>query len=165
MKIMDNKGRLFGLVSIIDVLVVLVVVVMALALYVKNNTLEVSKTGQDSSVPITFTVEVENLPLNVAEAIRVEDKVYDKDHASGGAIGKITAVEQLPAGRTEKLDNGTYVRMTNENACNLLVTVEGRGSVTNGRYAINKVYEMGVNASRNFRTNYAAFTGSVIEIG
>lgn len=165
MKILDNKGRLFGKISIIDVLVVLVVVVMAFALYMKNNSLDASKTGESSNVPITFVVEAEHVPLNVAEAIRVDDIVYDKDRASGGAVGKITNIEVQPAARTERLDNGTYASVTSENACNLLVTIEGTGSVTNGYYAINKIYEIGINAARNFYTNYAVFTASVVSIG
>lgn len=163
-KIMDRNGRLFGKVSIIDVLVVLVVVVMAIALYMKNNTLEASKTGESSNTSITFTVEAENIPLNVVQAIQVGDKVYDKDRSSGGTIGEIIAVEEIEAGKVEKLDNGTYVRLTNENARNLRITIQGSGSVTNGRYAINKIYEIGVNAARNFYTSHAVFTASVIDI-
>ena len=163
-KIIDRSGRLFGKVSIIDVLVVLVVVVMAFALHVKNNALDASKTGESSNTPITFVVEAENIPFNVIAAIQVGDKVYDKDRSSGGAIGTITAIEAVEAGKTERLDNGTYARLTNENAQNLLITIEGTGSVTEGRYAINKIYEIGVNAARNFYTNYAAFTASVTSI-
>ena len=39
MKLMDKNGRLFGKISVIDVVVVLVVLVMAAALYVKNNSI------------------------------------------------------------------------------------------------------------------------------
>lgn len=163
-KILDRNGRLFGKVSIIDVLVVLVVLVMAVAMYVKNNTLQASKTGEDSKIPITFVVEAENIPLNVVDAVRVGDKVFDKDRTSGGAIGTITDIEIMEAGRTAALDNGTYVRMKNESARNLIITVEGAGTIEDGRYAINQIYEIGVNAARNFCTNYTIFTGSVIEI-
>lgn len=46
-KIIDKNGRLFGLVSIIDVVVLLVVAVMALALYVRGNrTVTGSKIGR-----------------------------------------------------------------------------------------------------------------------
>ena len=164
MRIMDNQGRLFGKISVIDVLVVLVVLVMAFALYVKNNTLEASKTGETSKTTITFVVEAENQPLNMLEAIQVGDKVYDKDRSSGGAIGTITSIEQLEAGWIERMSNGSYARVTNENTCNLRITIEGSGSVIDGRYAINKIYELGLNAARNFYTSYAAFTASVIDI-
>ena len=164
MKIIDNQGRFFGKISIIDVFVVLVVIVMAFALYVKNNTLEASKTGESSKTAITFVVEAENQPLYVVDAIQVGDKVYDKDRSSGGAIGTITAVEELESGWNERLNNGTYSRITNENTRNLRITIEGSGSVTDGRYAINKIYELGVNAARNFYTSYTVFTASVIDI-
>lgn len=163
-KIIDRNGRLFGKVSFIDVLVVLVVAVMAIALYVKNNTLEASMTGETSSTPIVFTVEAENVHLNVIEAIQVGDKVYDKDRSSGGTIGVITAIEEMEAGKVERLTDGTYARLTNEHARNLIITIEGSGSVNNGRYAINKIYEIGVNAARNFYTSHAVFTASVIDI-
>jgi hypothetical protein len=39
MKIIDKNGRLFGLISIIDVIVIAVVAVMGVALYLKTNTM------------------------------------------------------------------------------------------------------------------------------
>ena len=71
MKIMDKNGRLFGKISVIDVLVILVVAVMAFALYVKNNTLSVTSTSAPGTT-ITVTVLAENLDLHVADAISVE---------------------------------------------------------------------------------------------
>lgn len=162
-KLIDRNGRLFGKVSVIDLVVVLIVVVMAFALNVKNNDLDASKTS-GSSTPITFTIRVENLPLYTVDAIQVGDTLYDKDRSSGGAIGRITAIETLPASKVVDLKNGTYAELTNEDALNLLITVEGSGMVTNGRYSINRVYEIGVNASRNFYTKYALFVGDVTEI-
>lgn len=162
-KIIDRNGRLFGKVSIIDLIVVLIVIVMAFALHMKNNELDASKTT-GSNTPITFTCLAENLPLNVVDAIQVGDKVYDKDRSSGGAVGTITKIEQLPASKVADLKNGTYAALTNENARNLLITIEGTGMVSNGRYSINRIYEVGVNASRNFYTSYALFMASVTEI-
>lgn len=162
-KIIDRNGRLFGKISIIDVVVVLIVALMAFALHVKSNDLDASKTT-GASTPITFTAVAENLPLNVVEAIQVGDSVYDKDRASGGAIGTITAVEIADGSKTEKLSNGTYACLPNADARNVTITVECSGMVTNGRYAINRIYELGVNAARNFYTSHALFTASVTSI-
>lgn len=163
-KIIDRNGRLFGRVSVIDLLVVLIVAVMAFALHVKNNELDASKTT-GSNTPITFTCLAENLTPQVAQAIRVGDKVYDKDRSSGGAIGTITDIQVLPAAKTEQLKNGTFAQLTNEDGCNLLITVKGSGMVSNGRYSLNRIYELGVNASRSFYTPYALFIASVTAIG
>ena len=163
MKIIDNNGRLFGKISVIDVLVILVVAVMAFALHTKNNSLSVTSTSTPGTT-ITLTVLAENLDLQVADAVAVGDKMYDKDHSTGGAIGTITAVERLDATKTEKLGDGTYAQLTNADGCNLLITLECSGSVNEGRYSINRVYELGVNANRSFYTPYSAFEAMVTEI-
>lgn len=163
MKIMDRNGRLFGKISIIDVAVVLVVAIMAFAFHTKNHSIATTATA-NSGTTITFTALAENLDLQVADAVVVGDKLYDTDHSTGGAIGTITAIERQEGAKTEKLSNGTYARLTNADGCNLLITVECTGSVINGRYSINRVYELGVNANRNFYTPYAAFTAVVAEI-
>lgn len=164
-KIMDRNGRLFGKISVIDVLVVLVVVVMAAAIYVKNNALQPGLTeGMAEEVPITIVVEAENIPLYIVDAVRVGDQVFDRDRHTEKAIGTITSIEVLEAGKTAALDNGTYARMKNESARNLIITVEGSGTNEEGRCRINQDYEIGINAARNFCTNYTIFTGSVIEI-
>ena len=163
MKIIDRNGRLFGKISVIDVLVILVVAVMAFALHVKNNSLSVTSTNAPGTT-ITVTVLAENLDLQVADAVAVGDKMYDKDHSTGGAIGKITSIERLDATKTEKLGNGTYAQLSNADGCNLLITLECSGSVNEGRYSINRVYELGVNANRSFYTPYAAFNAIVTEI-
>ena len=163
MKIIDRSGRLFGKVSIIDVLVVLVVAVMAFALHLKTNTLTTTASS-NAGTTITFTSLAENLSFHVADAVAVGDKVYDSDHSTGGPIGTSTAIERLEGAKTEKLSNGTYARLTNADGVNLVVTVECTGSVANGRYSINRVYELGVNGNRNFYTPYAAFTAVVTDI-
>ena len=163
-KLIDRNGRLFGKVSIIDIVVVLMVLVMALAFYVKNDKLDAGNINVVET-PITFTVAVENVAKNVGDALEVGDLVYDKDRSANGAIGKIVAIEKLPCEVTTQLFNGTYAMVTNEYAYNLRVTVEGKGSVEDGSYLINNIYGLGLNSSRNFYTPYTVFTGNVIEIG
>lgn len=163
-KIIDQNGRLFGKISVVDVLAVLVVIVLAFALNVKNNELEATRNN-GGDTPITITMKAENLPLYVVDAIQAGDKVYDKERPSGGPIGEITKVEEQPGSRVEKLSNGTFMLLPNEDSRNLLITVEGTGLVSEGRYAINRIYDIGVNASRTFYSNYAQFVAKVIEIG
>lgn len=163
MKLIDHNGRLFGKISVIDVAVLLVVALLAFALHTKNNSLTVTSTGS-AGTTITFTAVAENLDMQVADAIVVGDKLYDEDHATGGAIGTITSVEKLPAQETEKLTSGEYAVLTNPDGANVRITVECSGIVVEGRYSINRVYELGVNAKRNFYTPYAVFEAQLTEI-
>ena len=57
MKLIDNNGRLFGKISIIDVLVILVVAAMGAALYLKTNHNEITSTATSNDT-ITYQVLV-----------------------------------------------------------------------------------------------------------
>ncbi len=159
-KFIDSSGRLFGKISIIDVLVILAVVVALTAIYVKNNVLETTSTA-NTDVGLTMQLEVMIAPDYIIDAIQIGDELYDKDHATGGPIGTIVDKEILPASAFAELNDGTLSMITSDKDKNVLLTIEGKGSYKDGRYSFNRVYEMGANSSRNFETKYASFVGVV----
>ena len=164
MKLIDKNGRLFGLISVIDVIVILVVAVMAVALYLKTNT----KTHTSTSVQndtITYQVLARAVPEYVVDAVHEGDKIYDNDRASGGCLGEITAIEVGEGTELTKFADGTMGLAPAEGTVNLLLTIQGSGLVDEGRYMLNRVYDLGVNAGRNFATTYAYFPGIVYSIG
>ena len=58
MKILDRDGRLFGKISIIDVIVILVVAVLALAIYVKG---QMPQTGASvTTTPVVYQILADN---------------------------------------------------------------------------------------------------------
>lgn len=165
MKIIDHEGRLFGKISVIDLLVVAVVVVMAVALRFKGN-----QTITGTSVPeetITFQVEVYGVRHYVADAIQVKDQLYDQNYSSGGrSLGEITEIQvtREPGTLVTILDDGTAGPVEAEDTVNLLLTVKGSGLVNGKSRSINRVYDLGLNASRSFYTDLAQFTGTVSNI-
>ena len=162
MNFIDRNGRLFGKISVIDVLVIGVVLVMAAALFFKNNQAHtgLSVTEQD----ITFPVRARG----VDDYVLVGDSLYDQSYSSGGrALGQITdiQVERTPGTKlADRLTDGTAAMLEADNTVDLLITVKGRGLVTGRSYSINRVYDLGVNSSRNYWTKRADFTGTVCEI-
>ncbi len=166
MKIIDRNGRLFGKISVIDVLVIAVVLVMAAALYFKNNQAHTGAAVTEQA--ITFQVRARGIDSYVADAIRVGDGLYDQNYSSGGrALGKITniEVESTPGTKlADELTDGTTAMFEAEDTVDLLLTVEGRGLVTGRSYSLNRVYDLGINSSRNYCTRQADFTGTVCRI-
>ncbi len=166
MKIIDRNGRLFGKISIIDVLVIAVVIVMAAALYFKGR-----QTHTGASVterPIVFQIRAQGIDNYVADAILEEDYLYDQGYSSGGKpIGRITLVEveRTPGTKVaDELGDGTAALVEAEDTVDLLITVEGSGLVSGRSYSINRVYDLGINSSRNYATKRADFVGTVCEI-
>lgn len=166
MKIIDRNGRLFGKISVIDVLVIGVVLVMAAALYFKSN--QTHTGGTISEQVITFQVRAQGVDDFVADDILVGDSLYDKNYNSGSqGLGEITevVVERTPGTKlADELTDGTAAMLEAEHTVDLLITVKGRGLITGNRYTINRVYDLGVNSSRTYQTKRAEFDGMVCEI-
>ena len=163
MKVIDHNGRLFGKISVIDVLVVLVVIALAGALCVKNSR---PHTGTSvTTQPITFQVVVEGAQDYLKDNIHVGDKVYDLNYSSGNSpLGEITAIEEQPGSKMATFTDGTTGLAEVEDGVNLLLTIEGEGLINDKGYSLNRVYDLGVNAARTYYTKYAQFDITVTSI-
>ena len=163
MKIIDKNGRLFGKISIIDVAVLLVVAVMALGLYVKSTTKDIT-AATDNKV-ITYQISANAVPEYMADALVVGDQLFeDGNKATNGSLGTITDIQTTPGDRLAELSDGTLEMVPVEEAVNLLITVEGEGIADEDGYRLNRTYTLGVNSARNFATPYSQFTGTVTHI-
>lgn len=164
MKIIDKNGRLFGKISIIDVVVILVVIALAGALSFKRTQ---THTGTVvTNTPIVFQLRVSGERTYVTDAIREGDHLYDLDNRSNGPLGEIIEVEILPGPGLKQayLYDGTDEMVPAEDSVNVLLTVRGEGIISDNRYLLNRVYNLGVNTTRNYYTPYAQFVGSVTAI-
>lgn len=165
MKIIDHNGRLFGKISVIDLLVIAVVVAMAAALHFKSNQTHTGITVTEQ--PITFQVLVRGVRSYVADAIRVGDGLYDQSYSSGGsALGKITEIQVVrePGTSQVALNDGTVALVDTADSVDLLITVQGNGLVSGKSYSINRVYDLAVNSARGYYTRTSQFTGTVASI-
>ena len=161
-KITHKNGRLFGVISIIDVAVLLVVAVMALALYVRGNRSVTGTTLSDELISFQMVIEV--APDYLAESVQVGDFIYDKERVGAGALGEIKKVELLPPSKPEIYLSGDVLTTGGEDCYNVLITAQGKGIIADGRFTLNRVYEMGANAARMFYTKYSSFTGVVTNV-
>ena len=163
MKIIDKNGRLFGKVSVIDVVVVLIVAVLAVALHAKTNTKDITgNTVADTT--ITYEITAQGIPTYVADAVRENDEIHEVNQSTGGNLGKIVSIETAPGTRLTSLPDGSVETIPVEDCVDMTLTIEGTGILKDGHYMLNRIYELGVNASREFGTHYARFVGTVTEI-
>ena len=137
-KIIDKNGRLFGVISIIDVAVLLVVAVMALALYVRGNRSVTGTTLSDELISFQMVIEV--APDYLAESVQVGDFIYDKERVGAGALGEIKKVELLPPSKPEIYLSGDVLTTGGEDCYNVLITAQGKGIIADGRFTLNRVY-------------------------
>ena len=162
-KIIDKQGRLFGKISIIDVFVVLIVLILGAALYVKFGVLDITSQSTGST-PITYSVTTFGIREATVNDLAVGDLLFDADNNIGTSIGKITAIDIVPATEAVRLTDGTYVMGTVQDRFDVTLTLEASGMINNGKYYVNKVYEVNANSVRTFYTKYAEFTATVMGV-
>jgi archaellum component FlaF (FlaF/FlaG flagellin family) len=162
-KIIDEYGRVFGKVSVIDFLVVLIVLVFGAALYVKYNVLEVTSVAGKTDT-ITYAITIYGAREFTAKGIQIGDAIYDKSGSGGHSVGTITGKTVTDAKKIQALTNGTIVYGNYEGRYDITLTITASGAVTDGRYLVNKTYEVNTNSIRIFYTKYSTFEATITEI-
>ena len=163
MKILDRDGRLFGKISIIDVIVLVVVAVLAATLYLKHQMPQTS--GGVSTTAVVYQMRLENQPEYMLSAIQVGDQLYDLERSTNGALGTIQDIQVSEGTYMGALPDGTYGPIPAKGRYNLLLTLEGQALVgADGSISLNRIYNLGANSSRTFATQYATFIGTVMNI-
>ena len=118
-KIIDRNGRLFGFISVIDLLVIVVVAVMGFALYTKNTQMAITSTNTADQT-ITYQILASGIRTYVAEAVREGDQLFDPDRSSGGTLGTITDIQLMPGTKLAEFDDGTVAAATVEDGVDML---------------------------------------------
>ncbi|MDR3278349.1 MAG: DUF4330 domain-containing protein [Oscillospiraceae bacterium] len=159
-KIIDENGRLFGKISVLDLVVIAVIIALAAAAYTKFNVLETTATTT-KTVPTRYTVLVKNSRQTTADMLRAGDKFFTEN---GLAAGTVAAVDVAPATVVSPVLDGTYAVGTIEGRVDITLTLDAQCSVTNGRYYVERTVELNVNNEQKYRTKYADFSGTILSI-
>lgn len=163
MKIIDKQGRLFGKLSIIDLLVIAVVVILAVALYMKR-TQKVHVSPTTPTTGIVYEIKIPSVREEILDDFRVGDKIYDQDNDSGNAIGTIVEIRVEPYTNSTTFLDGTYHVYEVEGRKDVYLTLSTDGLISNGRYYVNRTYEVNVNSYRNIYTKYIQCECIITEI-
>ena len=160
-KLIDEKGRIFGKVSLLDIFVVLFALVMVLAIYLRffsNETTSI-RTGSDT---FTYTLRVNGVRMWTVDGFHVGDKLWDWENDI--YLGTITGIETTPATWEYDLINGSLTVANSEGRYDLYLSVEVDGLIRDGRHYASRTYEVGVNGSMAVYTKYCSVTGTVWSI-
>lgn len=159
--IIDNKGKLFGKINIVDLVVVLVVVVAALGVVLTKVKLDNSKImSNDSNMLIQSSAELDTLEIKLKvkevrditrDAIIVGDDVYLT--ANDRILGSVVRVESEPAMREVIGNNGTVYQAEVPERYDVTIVVETEGKkkeegfFTNTNIQLLYGREMGIKTS------------------
>lgn len=161
MRLVDEKGKLFGRINVIDFSIIVLVIVLGFGAYYKFHVLDKTSTV-GSMEPMSYTVEVKKIRNYVFQNVKEGDLLFDK--TSGKSIGKIVKVEGVSAKEALLCTDGTYRLGEVENRVDVTFTIEAKGIVNEDGYFVHKTYELVSGSERKFMTKYFECDGKVKDI-
>ena len=163
--IIDSKGKLFGKVSIIDILIVLVVVAAVAGVGYKMTKSSASPfTAKEDNVIVTFYSE--ESPDYAVKVAKVGDSVKDFDKGSvfGKVKEEIKIDKALSFSDFTEYENGQWVVGSKPGYCSYYMKVEGTAVANpDGSFSFsNENYYVG--RSLTMKVGGAVFTGRIYSI-
>lgn len=109
MKIIDDKGRLFGKVNLLDLFVIIFVVAIIAIIISKftSNPESYSKSSDDNVKDMHVLIKAQGVPEGFYDSLQVGDKLLAQNAYTGGEIYNIVSVS--PAEYTGVDDKGQVV--------------------------------------------------------
>ncbi len=156
MKLMDDKGRLFGKVHFFDILIALLVVVGILAIALRF----APKQEQEAKTfSAEYTIELQNLGDHFLDAFEVGDSLYEE----GELLGTVKAVETRPATMPYVGAEGKRIDAKYNHVHHITLTVETDQMSNDNGYYIGK-QEFLNGTGHNISNGFAQCRGIVREI-
>ncbi len=160
MKLFDQKGRLFGKINIVDLLVILMLIFAVVAVGVKFKQV---KTTNGGDITIEYTISVEKLRQISVDAIEKEYKNI-QDAENKKAVGEIVSVEKSFARELVQLDSGEYKFTEYEDKYDLVITLRTKGSETNEGYHTSSGKTLTVGDTLGISNGHVQTFGEILSV-
>ena len=160
-KFIDEKGRIFGKISIIDIIVIILAIILVCAVFVRTSQNK-SASEKETINKITYVMKIGNIKPDTANAVLPGDKIYAQE--SGVCMGVIKETEVTESRKAAQTLDGTYVDGYVQGRNDLKMIIESDCRVVDGRYYSERTAEISVNAEKDVQTKYVQFTGRIMEI-
>ena len=146
----DEKGRLFGKVSILDMIIVMAVIGLALGFVYRRAAPGVQQILQTDSVfYVTFVLEgVRDFTTNAVDTGDVFFRQHDRQ-----PLGSVIRTDVKPATDILYKTDGTAVLAEVEGRYDLYLTLECRGSITDTGYYVNGSQQMAEGGRMRIQSN------------
>lgn len=161
MKKIDENGKLFGKISVLDLAFILCIILLAIFAFLKigvnKNHLFVEKTEYIATYKVTGAKK------SIIDSLSLNDKVYSADDNS--YVGTIEKIDTSPAKIITETADGQVVSYLSPYKYDILITVSHKGYKDDKKgLVINKSYDIQSNAEKKIYTRYTSFISTVIDI-
>lgn len=154
---LDEKGRVFGRLNIIDLLVLLLLVGLAVAVLYRFTSSSMTK---DVNCRVRYTLMIEGVRDFTLEYYEEGLTCFDK--VKGEYIGDIVAIRSEPLTVTiHQFDGSLYIAEHPDNL-RVYVDIESDARETSSTYLLNGAYELKVGSQINLNTKSIDVWGIIV---
>lgn len=161
MKKIDENGKLFGKISIIDLAFIICLVILVIFTFLKTG---INKN--DFFIPkeeYLATYKVTGATESFVKSLSLNDKVYSETDKS--YIGTIEKIDVTPAEILTKTIDGKMNYCKSPNKFDIILTISHKGHKDSQKgLVISKGYNVQANLQRTIYTRYVSFASTVIDI-
>ncbi len=156
-----SKGKFFGKINIIDLLVVLVIVAAIIGVSAKYMQSK-SIAGVDSTKTIEISFYQEDAPAFAASAVKIGDTV--KDAMQNNIVGKVSDVKIDKSVFFGVNDQGKFMASPREGYSSITITSEVKGIIKPGGGTTINNYEYFIGKQIELRAGSAVFWARVYDV-
>lgn len=156
----DQKGRLFGKINVIDMLAVLVAVLIIAGVLYKFVFSENKGVGNDTL--IQYTVSIADIRNFTVDAVNVEDDIYDSK--TDTYMGKVISKEVKPFKDYITKTDGTVALAEKPGKFELLLTIQVPGVVNNYSYLASGNRDINNQSTVFLENRIAEMQGKVVDV-
>ncbi len=156
----DQKGRLFGKINVIDLLTVLVAVLIIVGILYKFVLSENKGVGNDAL--IQYTVSITDIRNFTVDAVNVEDEIYDSK--TDTYMGKVIAKEVKPFMDYITKTDGTVALAEKPGKFELLLTIQVPGVVNDYSYLASGNRDVNNQSKIYLENRIAGIQGTVVDV-
>ena len=158
---MFNKdGKLFGKISIIDIIVILAIIVAGFGIY--NRFSSANAKVATVTQQIEYTMEINDVRMGTIEALQKKGKVFDA--TTKEYLGEITDVSYVDAVSPRTMANGEIKNLEVPEKYDATVTLRVDGKVNSSGYYTSNNIILTVGSKHVFYSKCAKTTGEIMSI-
>ncbi len=151
---LDKNGRLFGKVSVIDLMAIIIVVIVAVGTIYRFNSPKASVSEGEAT--LVYTVKIPGVRDFTAQYYQEGLNCYDKK--SGELIGAIKSVRVEPYLDIATKTDGTIARAIKPGLSVIYLEIEVTGTETDYAYFARGTYELKAGSAISFSNKYIDVT-------
>lgn len=158
--ILDKKGKLFGKISIIDLVVIVAILVAIAGFAIRFFSPAADKVT--NRIDITYVVKIEDVREYTVNALEKLGTATDKKSKS--VIGEVVSVRAESRVEQKIYETGETIDVLVPEKHDVYVTVKAKAKESDKAYMVGENVEITVGSTMNMATKYANSTGEVVSI-